>query len=205
MAGWALAFLALFGLLGVGLRAFVQYRRTGSTGVRGVSGEPGSAEWAGGVLFMLAWALLALGALLDAWDALGPVGLLDTDGARAAGVGLFVAGLATTLVAQYAMGDSWRIGVGEDESTDLVTEGVFGAVRNPIYTGMIPSFAGIVLLVPNPVSLAALGVLVAGVEIQTRIVEEPHLMKVHGGAYATYAARVGRFVPGVGRIRRRAD
>ena len=53
------------------------------------------------------------------------------------------------------MGDSWRIGVEESDRTELVTGGVFGLVRNPIYTGMIPAFVGIALLVPNPVALAA--------------------------------------------------
>jgi protein-S-isoprenylcysteine O-methyltransferase Ste14 len=36
--------------------------------------------------------------------------------------------------------------------------------------------------------------------LQVRAVEEPYLLSVHGDAYATYAARVGRFVPGVGRL-----
>lgn len=205
MAGWALLFLGLFAVVGVGLRAFVQHRRTGSTGITGVSGRPGSAEWFGGVLFVLAWALLTVGALLDASDALAPVDALDTDGVRAAGVALFLGGFATTLAAQYAMGNSWRIGVEEGERTELVTGGMFGLVRNPIYTGMTPSFAGIALVVPNAVSLAAFALLVVGLEIQTRVVEEPHLMGVHGRAYADYAARVGRFFPGVGRIRARAD
>ena len=184
----------------MGLRAFVQYRRTGSTGISGVSGEPGSAEWLGGVLFVLAWVLLVAGAVLAANDALDPVDALDTDFVQAAGVGLFCGGLLTTLLAQYAMGDSWRIGVQESDRTELVTGGMFGVVRNPIYTGMIPAFAGIALLVPNPVALAAFVPLVAGLEIQTRMVEEPYLLKVHGSAYAEYAARVGRFLPGVGRI-----
>lgn len=205
MAGWALAFLGVFGLLAVGLRGFVQYRRTGSTGIAGVSGEAGSAEWLGGVLFVVAWALLVLGALLDAWDALEPIGALDSDGVRAAGGGLFFGGLVTTLMAQYSMGDSWRIGVDEGERTELVTGGMFGVVRNPIYTGMFPAFAGVALLVPNPVSVVAFVLVVAGVEIQTRAVEEPYLIKVHGGAYESYAARVGRFFPGVGRIRPSAD
>ena len=98
------------------------------------------------------------------------------------------------------MGDSWRIGVQESDRTQLVTGGVFGLVRNPIYTGMIPAFVGVALLVPNPVALAAVVTVVAGLEIQTRMVEEPYLLKVHGLAYAEYAARVGRFVPGIGRM-----
>ena len=39
-----------------------------------------------------------------------------------------------------------------------------------------------------------------GVEIQVRIVEEPHLDKTHGPTYRNYAHRVGRFVPAVGRL-----
>ena len=51
---------------------------------------------------------------------------------------------------------------------------------------------------------SAFGGLLAALELQVRVVEEPHLLRAHGGAYASYAARVGRFVPGVGRLRRAA-
>ena len=37
-------------------------------------------------------------------------------------------------------------------------------------------------------------------EIQVRLVEEPYLLRQHGDAYRNYAARVGRFVPGLGRL-----
>ena len=200
MAGWALAFLGAYGVLAVGLRAFVQYRRTGSPGISGVSGAAGSAEWWGGVLFVLAWVLLAVAAVLASSETLEPIDALDTDLVRGVGVALFSTGLAATLFAQFAMGDSWRIGVQESDRTQLVTGGVFGLVRNPIYTGMIPAFVGVALLVPNPVALAAVVTVMAGLEIQTRMVEEPYLLKVHGLAYAEYAARVGRFVPGIGRM-----
>ncbi|HLS74191.1 MAG TPA: hypothetical protein VK046_10500 [Actinomycetaceae bacterium] len=36
-------------------------------------------------------------------------------------------------------------------------------------------------------------------EIQVRLVEEPYLLRTHGPAYARYTARVGRFLPGLGR------
>ena len=42
---------------------------------------------------------------------------------------------------------------------------------------------------------------VVALELQTRLVEEPYLRRVHGAAYEEYARRVGRFVPGVGRLR----
>jgi protein-S-isoprenylcysteine O-methyltransferase Ste14 len=66
---------------------------------------------------------------------------------------------------------------------------------------MIPAFVGIALLAPNPLTIAgALGV-IAALELQTRRVEEPYLLRTHGERYAAYAARVGRFLPGIGRLR----
>ena len=56
------------------------------------------------------------------------------------------------------------------------------------------------LLVGNVVAVAALVVLVAALEAQVRLVEEPHLAAVHGEAYRRYGRRAGRFVPGLGRF-----
>jgi protein-S-isoprenylcysteine O-methyltransferase Ste14 len=48
-----------------------------------------------------------------------------------------LAGLLVTLPAQRAIGESWRIGVDPDERTELVTAGLFGRLRTPIFTGML--------------------------------------------------------------------
>ena len=54
VTGWAWAALGLY-LVGLGLafgvRTWAHWRRTGSTGFRGISGRPGSLPWWGGVLF----------------------------------------------------------------------------------------------------------------------------------------------------------
>ena len=55
---------ALFGALAFGWRSIVQYRRTGSTGFKGLSGTVGSIEWCGGALFVVAIALAALAPIL---------------------------------------------------------------------------------------------------------------------------------------------
>ena len=89
------------------------------------------------------------------------------------------------------------------ERTALRTDGPFRWVRNPIFTWMIATAAGLALLVPNAAGLAALGVLVIGMEIQVRLVEEPYLLRTHGAAYAGWAARTGRFLPGVGKLEAR--
>jgi len=201
MAEPALLFLAVYLLLAFGLRSVVMRIRTGSTGFKGISGSPGSTEWWGGVLFAVALALGALAPALDLGGVLDPIDALDSTFGHQAGTGLFFGGLATTLVAQFAMGDSWRIGVDHQEKTELVTDGPFQVVRNPIFAGMIPTSLGIALLVPNVVAVVAVILLFAALEIQTRLVEEPYLLKAHGGSYRDYASQVGRFLPLLGRLR----
>ncbi len=44
--------------------------------------------------------------------------------------------------------------------------------------------------------------LMVAVELQTRLIEEPYLSRVHGAQYTVYAAQVGRFLPRIGRLRR---
>jgi protein-S-isoprenylcysteine O-methyltransferase Ste14 len=113
-------------------------------------------------------------------------------------------GVAATLAAQLAMGASWRIGVDEDERTTLVTTGPFALARNPIFTAMIITAAGLAAMVPNLVALTALALTIVAIQLQVRAVEEPYLQRVHGPDYHRYAARVGRFLPGIGRLRQTA-
>jgi protein-S-isoprenylcysteine O-methyltransferase Ste14 len=197
MSGVALWLLVAYGVVGLLFRMIVQLRLTGSTGFRGISGGS-PVEALGGVLFVAAFVLLVVSARAD----VDRIPLLDHSGVRAAGIALAVAGIVGTAGAQLAMGRAWRIGVDPSERTSLVTGGPFALVRNPIYTAMIPFFAGIALIVANVVGLAAAACAVVSLELQTRAVEEPHLLRTHGDEYASYAARVGRFVPGVGRLSR---
>lgn len=197
----ALTLLAVYGLLAFCLRMLVQLVRTGSTGFKGLSGAPGSAEWTSGLLVAGAIALCVIGAALQRGGRLEPVGVLDGAAGHLAGACLAVGGIALTVVAQFAMGRSWRVGVDRSERTELVTGGFFSVVRNPIYTAMLVTFLGVVLLAPNLVTLGGAVLLLIAVEAQTRVVEEPYLLEVHGKRYGAYAAEVGRFLPRVGRLR----
>ena len=58
---------------------------------------------------------------------------------------------------------------------------------------------GSAALTPNPVSLAGLALSTVGLKQQVRLLEEPHLLQLHGDDYLSWSARVGRFVPFVGR------
>jgi protein-S-isoprenylcysteine O-methyltransferase Ste14 len=203
MAELALLLYALYLALAFGLRTLIQLRRTGSTGFHGLGGRPGSAEWIAGVGFAVALVLGVAAPVLALLDVVEPIGALDGTPAHLAGLVLALAGIAATFYAQVAMGTSWRIGVDPAERTELVTTGPFALVRNPIFAAMLPTALGLTLLVPSWVALAGLAGLAIALELQVRVVEEPYLLRAQGDAYAGYAARVGRFVPGLGLLRRR--
>ena len=195
----ALVLFAVFALLGFGWRSWEQRRRTGSTGFRGITGRPGSIEWSAGVGFIVAEAVAVFAPILQLIGVVSPLGFLHAPWIQITGAVIAVIGIATTVYAQLDMGDSWRIGVDPSETTTLVRTGVFGWVRNPIFTAMMTFGFGIALVTPNLVALAGFLLLVATIELQVRIVEEPYLLTVHGDTYREYLAAVGRFVPGVGR------
>lgn len=201
----ALVLLVAFTAVGFGWRTVAQVRRHGDTGWRFSRSGPDrvvAPALALGFLLLGAGPLLALvaGSPVEPWG----VGRLGGEGALAraatvAGAALAVAAGVLTIVAQLQMGASWRIGVEAGERTDLVTAGLFGRVRNPIFTGMLAFAGGVALLVPNgPTTLGAV-LAAATIQAQVRLVEEPNLLAVHGDAYRRWAAATGRFLPGIGR------
>lgn len=196
----ALLLLTVFAALGFGWRSWAQYRATGSTGYRGVSGTPGSIEWFAGIGFILAVVTAVAAPVLQIIGVIAPLG--SPPWLTYTGIGLAAAGIAATVHAQVAMGRSWRIGVDHDEVTTLVRTGVFGHVRNPIFSAMLLFGVGLTLVAPNPVAMAGFALLVASIQAQVRFVEEPYLAAVHGEEYLAYTAAVGRFVPGIGLTRR---
>jgi protein-S-isoprenylcysteine O-methyltransferase Ste14 len=199
----ALYLWGLYGLLAFVLPVALQLRRTGSTGLKGPSGRPGSVEWLAGVGLVMAIGLGVAAPILALNDVVEPIDDLDGASVRAGGVVLFTVGLAAVVFSQQWMGHSWRVGVDEHERTQLLTGGPFRLIRNPIFTGMCFVSTGLGLLVPSVVSIAGVVILIASLELQTRLVEEPYLTNVHGDAYTTYASRAGRFLPGLGRLTRR--
>lgn len=199
MALTALTVYLLWAALALGLRSWLQWRRTGDTGFRGGGLRRGTVQWWARMLFVVALITGAAGPIA-ALAGLGPIGFLDRLAVQISGTVLAAAGAAATLAAQASMGSSWRIGVDDNERTGLVTGGAFAVVRNPIFTAMIVTAAGLAAMVPNVISLVGLALTVTAIHVQVRAVEEPYLLRVHGDAYRGYAARVGRFLPGIGRL-----
>lgn len=123
---------------------------------------------------------------------------LDVTSLHVIGVIVTIVGIALTVIAQFAMAESWRIGVDPNERTPLVTTGAFAMVRNPIFTAMLVTATGLTLTIPNVVSVIGLVALIAALESEAR--RGAILVVTHGTDYRRYAQRVGRFAPTIGRL-----
>ncbi|MFD4401278.1 methyltransferase family protein [Nocardia sp. NPDC058499] len=199
MAVAALVIFVLFVLVAGGARAVIQYRRTGDTGIRQFRTPIGSHQWWAHWGFVAGGLITGLAAPLADLAGLVPIPFADHGVVAVAGVIVASTGVVATFAAQLAMGASWRIAVDDTERTQLVTTGVFALVRNPIFTATLTAFAGLAAMVPNLIALTGYTLLVLGIQLQVRTVEEPYLRRIHGPAYTTYTTRTGRFVPGIGR------
>ena len=198
MAVIALTIYIAFGVLALGGRLWMQRKRTGSTGYRGISRRLGIVGLAGGISFIVAMVGGLIAPLLQLLRVVAPLRILDHGWVNDAGIALAAFGLGATIYAQLDMGESWRVGIDTTERTTLVRTGTFGVVRNPIFAAMVVFILGQTLLAPNPVAIAVFVIFVAAVEVSVRSAEEPYLLRVHGDDYRDYMAEVGRFVPGVG-------
>ncbi|ORE93300.1 isoprenylcysteine carboxylmethyltransferase family protein [Aurantimonas sp. 22II-16-19i] len=112
---------------------------------------------------------------------------------RIAGLALAVAGLALTLFAQGDMGRRWRVGVPETAPDALVTTGLFGLSRNPVFLGMLAMGTGFAIAVPTPPMIACAIAFWIACEIQVRD-EERFLQRSFGPDYAKYRSAVRRWI-----------
>jgi protein-S-isoprenylcysteine O-methyltransferase Ste14 len=198
MAAIALTLYITWAALAFGWRTIVQYQRTGDTGLR-LHTRAGTPQWWAKIGFVIA-IILGFAAPVAAVAGIDNLSTLDVTSLHVVGVIVTIVGIALTVIAQFAMAESWRIGVDPNERTPLVTTGVFAMVRNPIFTAMLVTATGLTLTIPNVVSVIGLVALIAALEVQVRLVEEPYLVVTHGTDYRRYAQRVGRFAPKIGRL-----
>jgi protein-S-isoprenylcysteine O-methyltransferase Ste14 len=199
LSAWALALMSAYLVLAFGIRVLVALRTTGSSGIVKIGNAP-PIEVVGGLVFGAGVILGGVNPLLAVTEAVEPWSELDTTAAHVAGFALAGIGIVGTFIAQMQMGASWRIGVDPGERTELVTDGLFSLSRNPIYLFMVVAWLGFGILVPTWLMLAAGVLLIVGLEIQVRLVEEPHMRRIAGEPYEAWAKRVGRFLPGLGRL-----
>ena len=92
-----------------------------------------------------------------------------------------------------------------DAPKKLVVRGLYHYSRNPMYVGVLTTILGwAILFETHQLVLYALCV---GLCFHLFVVlyEEPHLKSVFGSSYEDYQARVGRWIPRIGRLTKRCS
>lgn len=122
-----------------------------------------------------------------------PIEYLKYDILAWVGLGLIHIAFILIFIAQRNMANEWRIGIDNENKVNLVTRGLFGISRNPIFLGVIIVFAGLFLIIPNAVTAIILisGVIV--IQVQVRL-EEEFLLKELGNEYKNYMQKVKRWL-----------
>ena len=144
------------------------------------------------MIFMFVYVLL-FAFIPTLYDNFLPITQLDNLTIKYIGLGLLAFSLIWTIIAQGHMKNSWRIGIDTETQTELITTGLFGHSRNPIFFGMIISLVGLFLTTPNSLTLIFLILGYVLIQIQIRL-EEEFLTNQHGQKYLTYKQKVRRLI-----------
>ena len=108
-----------------------------------------------------------------------------------------VAALYGSVRSWRQMGRHWTMAVTRDETSTLLTGGMFSRVRHPIYALSIGLMLATLVVVPTWPMLVVACVHFVLMNVKART-EEAHLARLHGDRYARYVARTGRFFPAPG-------
>ncbi len=89
--------------------------------------------------------------------------------------------------------DSWRVGVLEDQKTELVTAGIYRFSRNPYFLSYLLMFAAYTVFLQN---IILFGLSISGFLFIHKMIlkEEKYLYSVHGDAYVQYKMKVPRYI-----------
>ena len=191
----ALIAIIIFSLTALIGRVVFHYKLTGTSGIKFERKSLSSAS------FSIYSILVSVGfygiVILSILDVLGKFNAQFNLGINGIILGWIIVllGLLVTMVAQYQMGASWRYIGSKSNDAKLITHGLFKYSRNPIYVGGLIFFIGVIILLPDYLTILFLIFIFTGLEILVRYHEEPHLRKMHGKAYENYCNEVTRFIP----------
>ena len=178
------------------IKSIIQYKRTGVNPF--VFGKSDSAhdyisKVYKAMIFGL-WIAIALFSFFpDYYKYVLPFWFMEYEMLQHIGAALVLISLVWVIISQNQMAKSWRIGINYEEKTELVTNGVFKFSRNPVFLGILISYIGTFLIIPNAVTFTVLILTYVTLQFQIRL-EEEYLVGSHGTNYEDYKKRVRRWI-----------
>jgi len=127
------------------------------------------------------------------YEYLLPFWYLENPLLRKIGWIFLILSLIVVWVSQTQMADSWRIGIDENNSSELVTNGMFSISRNPIFLGIMIANIGLFMVIPNAFTLLIISLSTICINTQIRL-EEEFLKREFGNNYIYYAKKVRRWI-----------
>jgi protein-S-isoprenylcysteine O-methyltransferase Ste14 len=136
---------------------------------------------------------LALGIAADRFGRLPRLGLHS--GLREVlGIGLVLAGLAISFAGAGLFMRKGTAIIPYKPASALVTSGIYGWTRNPMYLGMALSYLGFAALFNSLASLVLLPLVLMTVHTQVIAREEAYLERAFGADYLAYKKRVRAWI-----------
>jgi len=113
--------------------------------------------------------------------------------ATAVALSLLAVNLFVGAASLVGLRDSWRVGVLEDQHTDLIEGGIYRFSRNPFFLSYLIMFAAYTVLLQN-IILLFLSLVGFAITHAMVLKEEKHLTTLHGEKYYQYQKRVPRYL-----------
>jgi protein-S-isoprenylcysteine O-methyltransferase Ste14 len=107
---------------------------------------------------------------------------------------LTISGLVIAILARRTLGDNWSANVELKENHKLVTKGIYGVVRHPIYLGMFMMTVGAVLVFQSITVFSIFGVVMIVFIIRMKK-EEELITKAFPDEYPAYKKRTKALIP----------
>jgi protein-S-isoprenylcysteine O-methyltransferase Ste14 len=111
-----------------------------------------------------------------------------------AGVLANVLGLAGFALSLMSFGNSFRVGIDNENPDELITGGMFASSRNPVYVSFFFFFSGLTLLHLNIASIALLLCFFVPVVHNQVLREEEFMKKQYGEQYTKYCEKIRRYL-----------